>query len=59
MSNVSVLTVLWSARTAAVVMVKVVCFRHQIVPFAVMDIFKSLPGMPGLFLASLFSASLR
>ncbi|XP_035825117.1 sodium-coupled monocarboxylate transporter 1 [Aplysia californica] len=31
---------------------------NQIVPFIVMDIFKNLPGMPGLFLASLFSASL-
>ncbi|XP_076454438.1 sodium-coupled monocarboxylate transporter 1-like [Babylonia areolata] len=31
---------------------------NQIIPFTVMDIFKSLPGMPGLFLASLFSASL-
>ncbi|KAK7477614.1 hypothetical protein BaRGS_00031162 [Batillaria attramentaria] len=31
---------------------------NQIIPFTVMDIFMSLPGMPGLFLASLFSASL-
>ncbi|KAK7480608.1 hypothetical protein BaRGS_00028184, partial [Batillaria attramentaria] len=29
-----------------------------IIPFTVMDIFNRLPGMPGLFLASLFSASL-
>ncbi|KAK3095173.1 hypothetical protein FSP39_011031 [Pinctada imbricata] len=31
---------------------------NQIIPLMVMDIFKDLPGMPGLFLASLFSASL-
>ncbi|CAC5405547.1 SLC5A6 [Mytilus coruscus] len=31
---------------------------NQIVPYMVMDIFNSLPGMPGLFMASLFSASL-
>ncbi|XP_053403750.1 sodium-dependent multivitamin transporter-like isoform X2 [Mercenaria mercenaria] len=31
---------------------------NQIVPYMVMDIFKHLPGMPGLFMASLFSASL-
>ncbi|XP_076435873.1 sodium-dependent multivitamin transporter-like [Babylonia areolata] len=31
---------------------------NQVIPFTVMDIFQSLPGMPGLFLASLFSASL-
>ncbi|OWF51518.1 Sodium-coupled monocarboxylate transporter 1 [Mizuhopecten yessoensis] len=31
---------------------------NQLIPFMVMDIFKNLPGMPGLFIASLFSASL-
>lgn len=31
---------------------------NQLIPFTVMDIFQSLPGMPGLFMASLFSASL-
>jgi len=31
---------------------------NQIVPYTVMDIFTGLPGMPGLFLAALFSASL-
>ncbi|KAH9512752.1 Sodium-dependent multivitamin transporter [Bulinus truncatus] len=31
---------------------------NQIIPLIVMDIFTYLPGMPGLFLASLFSASL-
>ncbi|CAL1546439.1 unnamed protein product [Lymnaea stagnalis] len=31
---------------------------NQIIPYFVMDIFEGLPGMPGLFLASLFSASL-
>ncbi|RUS90993.1 hypothetical protein EGW08_001210 [Elysia chlorotica] len=31
---------------------------NQLVPFIVMEIFGKLPGMPGLFLASLFSASL-
>ncbi|XP_052104371.1 sodium-coupled monocarboxylate transporter 1-like [Mytilus californianus] len=31
---------------------------NQIVPYMVMDIFNGLPGMPGLFMASLFSASL-
>ncbi|KAK7090456.1 hypothetical protein V1264_010250 [Littorina saxatilis] len=31
---------------------------NQVIPFTVMDIFQDLPGMPGLFLASLFSASL-
>ncbi|XP_067668239.1 uncharacterized protein [Haliotis asinina] len=31
---------------------------NQIIPFMVMDIFRGLPGMPGLFLAALFSASL-
>uniref|UniRef100_A0A0B6ZWN2 Sodium-coupled monocarboxylate transporter 1 n=1 Tax=Arion vulgaris TaxID=1028688 RepID=A0A0B6ZWN2_9EUPU len=31
---------------------------NQIIPYMVMDIFEHLPGMPGLFLASLFSASL-
>ncbi|XP_059139448.1 sodium-coupled monocarboxylate transporter 1-like [Physella acuta] len=31
---------------------------NQIIPLIVMDIFADLPGMPGLFLASLFSASL-
>ncbi|XP_071165366.1 sodium-coupled monocarboxylate transporter 1-like [Mytilus edulis] len=31
---------------------------NQIVPFMVMDIFDGVPGMPGLFMASLFSASL-
>ncbi|GFR80272.1 sodium-coupled monocarboxylate transporter 1 [Elysia marginata] len=33
-------------------------FDLGLVPFIVMDIFAKLPGMPGLFLASLFSASL-
>ncbi|KAK6195839.1 hypothetical protein SNE40_001184 [Patella caerulea] len=31
---------------------------NQVMPLLVMDIFDSLPGMPGLFMASLFSASL-
>ncbi|KAL4220041.1 Sodium-dependent multivitamin transporter [Mactra antiquata] len=31
---------------------------NQIIPYMVMDIFKGLQGMPGLFMASLFSASL-
>ncbi|GFR79277.1 sodium-coupled monocarboxylate transporter 1 [Elysia marginata] len=31
---------------------------NQLVPFTVMDMFSNVPGMPGLFLASLFSASL-
>jgi len=31
---------------------------NQIIPYTVMNIFEGLPGMPGLFLASLFSASL-
>ncbi|KAL3847665.1 hypothetical protein ACJMK2_018565 [Sinanodonta woodiana] len=31
---------------------------NQIIPFMVMDIFKGIHGMPGLWLASLFSASL-
>ncbi|KAL5005290.1 hypothetical protein ScPMuIL_018746 [Solemya velum] len=31
---------------------------NQIIPYLVMDIFQGAPGMPGLFLASLFSASL-
>ncbi|KAK6195123.1 hypothetical protein SNE40_000612 [Patella caerulea] len=31
---------------------------NQLIPFMVMDMFRELPGMPGLFLASLFSASL-
>ncbi|KAJ8310435.1 hypothetical protein KUTeg_012300 [Tegillarca granosa] len=31
---------------------------NQVVPFMVMDIFNGIYGMPGLFLASLFSASL-
>ncbi|XP_067670312.1 sodium-coupled monocarboxylate transporter 1-like [Haliotis asinina] len=31
---------------------------NQIIPFMVMDIFRELPGMPGLFMAALFSASL-
>ncbi|KAK7477609.1 hypothetical protein BaRGS_00031157 [Batillaria attramentaria] len=31
---------------------------NQMIPLMVMDLFRSLPGMPGLFLASLFSASL-
>ncbi|XP_021372070.1 sodium-dependent multivitamin transporter-like isoform X2 [Mizuhopecten yessoensis] len=31
---------------------------NQVIPFMVLDIFKTLPGMSGLFLASLFSASL-
>ncbi|XP_060068780.1 sodium-coupled monocarboxylate transporter 1-like [Ylistrum balloti] len=31
---------------------------NQIIPFMVLDIFRNLPGMSGLFLASLFSASL-
>ncbi|XP_046561757.1 sodium-coupled monocarboxylate transporter 2-like [Haliotis rubra] len=30
----------------------------QILPFMIIDIFRNLPGMPGLFLAALFSASL-
>ncbi|XP_071119594.1 sodium-coupled monocarboxylate transporter 1-like [Haliotis cracherodii] len=30
----------------------------QVLPFMVLDIFRNLPGMPGLFLAALFSASL-
>ncbi|XP_071085404.1 uncharacterized protein [Haliotis cracherodii] len=32
---------------------------NQIIPYMVMDIFRGFPGMPGLFLAALFSASLR
>ena len=31
---------------------------NQIIPFMVLDIFSNLPGMTGLFMASLFSASL-
>ncbi|KAL5018098.1 hypothetical protein ScPMuIL_003820 [Solemya velum] len=31
---------------------------NQVIPYLVMDIFDGYPGMPGLFLASLFSASL-
>ncbi|XP_033759517.1 sodium-coupled monocarboxylate transporter 2-like [Pecten maximus] len=31
---------------------------NQVIPFMVLDIFKNLPGMSGLFMASLFSASL-
>ncbi|XP_048246724.1 sodium-coupled monocarboxylate transporter 1-like isoform X1 [Haliotis rufescens] len=31
---------------------------NQIIPYMVMDIFRGFPGMPGLFLAALFSASL-
>ncbi|KAL5004656.1 hypothetical protein ScPMuIL_018112, partial [Solemya velum] len=31
---------------------------NQIVPFMVMDIFREAPGMPGLFMASVMSASL-
>ncbi|XP_069104335.1 sodium-dependent multivitamin transporter-like isoform X2 [Argopecten irradians] len=31
---------------------------NQVIPFMVLDIFRNLPGMSGLFLASLFSASL-
>ncbi|KAH3807555.1 hypothetical protein DPMN_135900 [Dreissena polymorpha] len=31
---------------------------NQIIPYMVMDIFYGIPGMPGLFLASLFSATL-
>ncbi|XP_076096449.1 sodium-coupled monocarboxylate transporter 1-like isoform X1 [Mytilus galloprovincialis] len=31
---------------------------NQIIPYMVMDIFNRVPGMPGLFMASLFSASL-
>ncbi|XP_067678041.1 sodium-coupled monocarboxylate transporter 2-like isoform X2 [Haliotis asinina] len=30
----------------------------QILPFMIIDIFRNLPGMPGLFLAAIFSASL-
>lgn len=37
---------------------KILTNPNQIMPYTVMDIFQSLPGMPGLFLASLFSASL-
>ncbi|BFZ06706.1 hypothetical protein BsWGS_09745 [Bradybaena similaris] len=37
---------------------KAISDPNQIVPYMVMDIFEYLPGMPGLFLASLFSASL-
>ncbi|CAG5120139.1 unnamed protein product, partial [Candidula unifasciata] len=37
---------------------KAITDPNQIVPYMVMDIFEYLPGMPGLFLASLFSASL-
>ncbi|XP_067669722.1 sodium-coupled monocarboxylate transporter 1-like [Haliotis asinina] len=31
---------------------------NQVIPFMVMDIFRGFPGIPGLFLAALFSASL-
>ncbi|XP_046549974.1 sodium-coupled monocarboxylate transporter 1-like [Haliotis rubra] len=31
----------------------------QVLPFMMLDIFRNLPGMPGLFLAAVFSASLR
>merc|ERR1712110_1280902 len=31
---------------------------NQIIPYMVMDIFQGLPGMPGLFMAALFAASL-
>lgn len=31
---------------------------NQIIPYTVMDIFSNMPGMPGLFLAALFSATL-
>ncbi|KAK7477611.1 hypothetical protein BaRGS_00031159 [Batillaria attramentaria] len=37
---------------------KIITNPNQIIPLTVMDIFTNVPGMPGLFLASLFSASL-
>ncbi|XP_039272339.2 sodium-coupled monocarboxylate transporter 1-like [Styela clava] len=32
--------------------------RDELMPYAVMDLFRGMPGVPGLFLASVFSASL-
>nr|XP_039271468.1 sodium-coupled monocarboxylate transporter 1-like [Styela clava] len=32
--------------------------RDQLMPYAVMDLFRDMPGVPGLFLACVFSASL-
>lgn len=35
------------------------CFIGQVVIFFVMDMLQGLPGLPGLFIACLFSAALR
>ncbi|XP_046556453.1 sodium-coupled monocarboxylate transporter 2-like isoform X2 [Haliotis rubra] len=32
--------------------------RNQLMPFVVLELFKDLPGMPGLYLATIFSAAL-
>lgn len=37
---------------------KIIVRPEQVLPYFVMDIFDSTPGMPGVFLAALFSASL-
>lgn len=36
-----------------------VAFSQQMVIFFVMDMLQELPGLPGLFIACLFSAALR
>ncbi|KAL5004138.1 hypothetical protein ScPMuIL_017594 [Solemya velum] len=36
----------------------VISNANQVVPYMVMDVFRNFPGMPGLFMASIFSASL-
>ncbi|XP_078329028.1 sodium-dependent multivitamin transporter-like [Crassostrea virginica] len=37
---------------------KIIVRPEQVLPYFVMDIFDNIPGMPGVFLAALFSASL-
>ncbi|KAK3095113.1 hypothetical protein FSP39_010456 [Pinctada imbricata] len=37
---------------------KIIRSPNQVLPYFVMDVFRELPGLPGVFLAALFSASL-
>lgn len=49
----------FSSQKAGVASLSVLCSTWQLVLYFVMDLLKDMPGLPGLFVACLFSGSLR